>query len=142
MTVLQVPGIDLVETADVAASIDRFGATYLERVFHARELAATEGMADARRLDFLAGRLAAKEAVLKALRVPSGASTPWTDIIIERSAQGWPLVLLAGEVAQLAADRGCQGIDISISHEGGRAAACAIAHLTSIEANTAEGDPP
>ncbi len=66
-------GCDVHPISEIAESIELFGERYLARVFTPVERAQTDGpMA----LERLAGRFAAKEAVLKVLQVPSTTSVP------------------------------------------------------------------
>ena len=58
-------GIDLIETSRIADMVERHGERFLERVFTMPEVAHCEGKK--RQAEHLAGRFAAKEAVLKAL---------------------------------------------------------------------------
>lgn len=67
----------------------------------------------------LAGLFAAKEAVLKALG--TGLTIPMTDIVITHTDLGQPLVTLTGKAAELGAK-----VMVSITHEGGMAAAVGI----------------
>ncbi len=121
-------GIDLVAVDDVAASVDRFGAAYLERVFTAAELASCRpdpagGAAPA--ADGLAGRFAAKEAVIKVLR-PGDARPDWRTIEVHRSPEGWCDVVLTGSAAELAEAAGLDDLTVSITHDGGSASAVAV----------------
>lgn len=76
---------------------------------------------------FLAGRFAAKEAVLKALGTGLVNGLSWRDIEIRRLASGEPVVVLSGGVERLATTKGVVEIFISISHSGTVAMASAIA---------------
>ena len=67
-------GTDLVHVPDVAASIDRFGARYLHRVYTDAELDTCRSGAGGWSPERLAARFAAKEAVLKVLRPADGVS--------------------------------------------------------------------
>ena len=69
-------GVDLIEIERVAAAIDRFGPRFLERIFTPAELAVC-----ANKVDSLAVRFAAKEAVAKALGAGIWRTgIDWTDI--------------------------------------------------------------
>lgn len=119
-------GVDLVTVAEVAAALDRFGDRYVRRVFTAREAAyclAADGSVAAARL---AARFAAKEAAIKALQ-PERPWTDWCAIEVRRRRSGRCAIVLHGEAASLAARRGIQQIELSMSHEGDLAAAVVIA---------------
>ncbi|MDW6059477.1 4'-phosphopantetheinyl transferase superfamily protein [Streptomyces sp. FXJ1.4098] len=74
-------------------------------------------LAPGRRREFLAGRFAAKEAVLKALGVGLLAGVPAWQIDIGRTEGGAPRVGLTGAAARRAADIGLDRIALSISHK-------------------------
>jgi acyl carrier protein len=70
-------GIDVVEVADVKASLGRFGERYLRRLFTPAEISAyVSGGGPV----CLAGCFAAKEAALKALVVPGESVADWRSI--------------------------------------------------------------
>jgi holo-[acyl-carrier protein] synthase len=88
-------------------------------------------------LDRLAGRFAAKEAVLKVLEVSSTAVVPWHSIEVRTGGNGVPYVVLSGHAAALAERQGIARIDISLSHDAGIAMAVAAA----VPAEPGEQDP-
>jgi holo-[acyl-carrier protein] synthase len=79
------------------------------------------------RIDTLAGKFAAKEAVLKALRTGFGAGIAMNDIEILRKEGFPPEVYLTGAVKDLAQTLGIQSWHLSISQAGGFATASVIA---------------
>lgn len=79
------------------------------------------------RIERLAGRFAAKEAVLKALGTGFGAGVAFTDVVISRAPGAPPEVQLAGGAAKAAAALGVNAWRLSISHSGGLAMASALA---------------
>ncbi len=113
-------GIDLVEVA----RLDRLLADHpvaAERLFTERERRQCRGGAS------LAGRFAAKEAVLKAFGTGLGPGMRWTDVEIVRGAAGRPFVELSGAAAALARRRGLRDIDVSLTHSAGHAIANVVA---------------
>jgi holo-[acyl-carrier protein] synthase len=110
-------GVDLIRVDDISASIDRFGAAYLERVFTPEERDAAGSRPEA-----LAGCFAGKEAVWKAIGPEQGS---WTDIEVLGAGPS-PKVRLHGPVARAAARAGLVHWSVSISHAGGLAAAVAV----------------
>lgn len=74
----------------------------------------------------IAGRLAAKEAVFKLLRV-TGETVPWATTEILRGAGGWPEARLSGRAAALAGESGIDDISVSITHDEEYAVAVAFA---------------
>ncbi len=113
-------GIDVVEVAEISAAIDRFGARYVERVYTTREIADCGG--DPRRL---AARWAAKEAVVKALRLGPDVPTPPREVEVVGSPEG-PGVRLHGGLADRARERGWRHVDLSLTHTDHCAAAAAV----------------
>ena len=79
------------------------------------------------RVERLAGRFAAKEAVLKALGTGFGAGVAFTDVVIHRAPGAPPEVRLAGGAAKSAAALGVTAWRLSISHAGGLAMASVLA---------------
>jgi len=71
----------------------------------------------------LAGRFAAKEAVLKAFGTGLGRGMRWTDVEVVNGPLGKPDIHLHGEVAARARREGLTGIDLSLSHSSNLAVA-------------------
>ncbi|MCP3468203.1 holo-ACP synthase [Bradyrhizobium sp. CCGUVB23] len=118
-------GIDLVEVAELRRWIEDPRDPLIPRCFVPAEL---EEIGDATdRIERLAGRFAAKEAVLKALGTGFGAGVAFTDIVIHRAAGAPPNVQLTGGAANAAASLGVTAWLLSISHAGGMAMASALA---------------
>ena len=117
-------GCDVHPIAEIAESIELFGERYLSRVFTPVERAQTNA---ATALERLAGRFAAKEAVLKVLQVPSTAAVPWHSIEVRTGRNGVPYVVLSGTARAMAQRQGISRVDISLSHDGGIAMAVAAA---------------
>jgi holo-[acyl-carrier protein] synthase len=128
-------GIDLVHIPRVQEMVEAHGQRFLDRCFTAAEqahcLSGAGGTGGAgggkRRYEHLAGRFAAKEAILKALGTGWRAGIAWTDMEILPDGQGAPVVQLTGQTAQIAAARGITGWFLSISHVETHATASAIA---------------
>ncbi len=74
----------------------------------------------------VAGRFAAKEAILKVLGTGWRGQIAWTDMEIVNNANGQPCVTLSGECARIAKRRGVSQILLSITHTSTHAAATAI----------------
>lgn len=113
-------GIDLVEISRLEALNPAIRERFLARVFTPAELADAQG-----RWDTLAGRFAAKEAVVKALGCGIGV-VAWKDIEILRAKSGEPLLVLHGAAQRLATELGLTTWSISISHTRASAVATAI----------------
>ncbi|GEN35911.1 MULTISPECIES: holo-ACP synthase [Aneurinibacillus] len=86
-------GIDIVELERIRKIIARQEKTFLERIFTKRE----EGnipQGEARKIEFVAGRYAAKEALAKALGTGIGKQFSFQDAEIIPEESGKPIVLM------------------------------------------------
>jgi len=117
-------GIDMVDCARLKQSIERHGQRFLQRVFTAGEL--DYCMVRKRRIEHLAGRFAAKEAVLKVLGTGWSGGIRWTDVEVRNAPSGKPTIHLSGQCRKIADDLGLIDVLISISHVGTHAIASAI----------------
>ena len=79
------------------------------------------------RIERLAGRFAAKEAILKMLGTGWRGKIAWTDIEIVNNQFGQPQVTLTGEVKKIAAKLGAGDISLSITHTANFVIASAVA---------------
>ena len=118
-------GIDLVDFPRVEDMVKRHGERFLDRVFTADEQAYAK--ANKNSVEKLAGRFAAKEAVLKLLGTGWRGKIAWTDIEVVNTATGQPEVKLSGEVKKISAKLGIKQISVSITHTANFAIASAIA---------------
>ena len=118
-------GIDMVDCARLKESVDRFGQKFLDRVYTALEQGYCLGKK--REIEHLAGRFAAKEAVLKVLGTGWRSGINWTDIEVRNAPSGQPSVHLSGRCRELADEQGLTAILISISHIDTHAIASAVA---------------
>ena len=117
-------GVDLVDCRRLARAIERHGDRFLHRVFTPGELAYCLGRK--RHVEHLAGRFAAKEAVLKVLGSGWSGGIAWTDIEVVPSPAGRPTIKLTGRCRELADAMGLAEIPLSISHVESHAVAFAI----------------
>lgn len=111
--------------------VNRHGGRFLNRIFTAAEQAYAE--ANKNKMEKLAGRFAAKEAILKLLGTGWRGKIAWTDIEIVNSPSGQPVVTLSGEVEKIAEKLGIKHISISITHTANFAIASAVALAESDE---------
>jgi holo-[acyl-carrier protein] synthase len=118
-------GIDLVDCPRIEAMIERHGERFIQRVFTAAEQAYAE--ANKNKIEKLAGRFAAKEAILKLVGTGWRGKIAWTDIEIINNSSGQPEVTLGGEVEKIADKLGIKHISISITHTANFAIASAVA---------------
>jgi len=133
-------GVDMIE-------IDRIARTaanprFLARLYAPEEICLINARTGWRRAEIIAGRFAAKEAVIKVLlaalataRTQAAAGPSWQasggtvharEIATLTQDGGAPQVLLTGETATLAASLGLTQIAISLSHTKSHAVAFAI----------------
>jgi holo-[acyl-carrier protein] synthase len=117
-------GVDLVETARIDHSLERFGERFLHRVFTAGEIEYCQSMKFPAR--HFAARFAAKEAVSKAFGTGIGKAMGWRDIDVHRHPSGQPFVILEGGAKQLAADRQIANVWISLTHTDHHAVAMIV----------------
>ena len=118
-------GIDLVDFGRIEEMVGRHGERFLERVF-------TENEQDyagksKNRIEKLAGRFAAKEAILKLIGAGWRGKIAWTDIEVLNNELGQPIVTLRGEVERLAKEMGIEQVSLSITHTSNFAIASAVA---------------
>jgi holo-[acyl-carrier protein] synthase len=117
-------GIDVIEVDRIRRATVRWGEGFLSRVFTPGERRhAGVALTSAERL---AGRFAAKEAVMKALGL-GWRRMAWREIEIEGDPLGRPVVRLTGRAAEVAAELGVQAWFVSISHTRTLAVAHAVA---------------
>jgi holo-[acyl-carrier protein] synthase len=118
-------GIDIVETARIRKLVDEHAEHFLNRVFTAGEQAYC-AMNPKRYFEHLAGRFAAKEAVLKVLGTGWRGGIAWTDVEVIKEVSGQPKIVLSGECERIAKEQGIERWFISISHIETHATASAI----------------
>jgi holo-[acyl-carrier protein] synthase len=118
-------GIDLVDCPRIEQMIQRHGERFVKKVFTAAEQAYAE--ANKNEVEKLAGRFAAKEAILKLVGTGWRGKIAWTDIEIINNATGQPEVNLNGEVRIIAEQLGIKHISVSITHTANFAIASAVA---------------
>jgi holo-[acyl-carrier protein] synthase len=118
-------GIDIVETARIRALVDNHGQHFLDRVFTPAEQQYCS-MNPKRYFEHLAGRFAAKEAVLKVLGTGWRGGIAWTDVEITKETSGQPRIVLSGECLRIAGELGIARWHVSISHIETHATASAI----------------
>ena len=120
-------GIDLCDTARIGDMLEKHGQRFLDRCFTPTEQEYSQKGMTARQVEFLAGRFAAKEAVVKALGTGISGGIDFINVEILREGNGRPVVKLHAHAAQRAEELGVKQIHISISHLKTHAMASAIA---------------
>lgn len=99
---------------------------FAARAYTAAELAECADMRPRRRAEYLAGRFAVKEAVVKALAAVDAQPAVLRDVETLGDATGTPTVRLSGELLGRARALGATHLAVSITHEGGTAAAVVL----------------
>ena len=118
-------GIDLVDLPRVTRMLSDKGEHAMQRLFTAAEREYLASRPDP--TGHAAARIAAKEAVYKAMQsLPGARAIGWRDIEVTRDDAGRPAVQLSGLAARLAADQGGVRIQVSLTHSGTAAGAIAV----------------
>lgn len=117
-------GVDIAEVYRIRETIART-PRFAERVFTAREREYCESRGAAAAQSY-AGRFAAKEAFLKALKTGWRGKIAWTDIEVVNDADGVPVFEINGEAKRLMEGTGAAVVHLSISHTAEHAVAQVI----------------
>jgi len=117
-------GVDLVEVDRIRAALERHGDRFANRIFTEGEQ--SQAGNGPLRVQFFAGRFAAKEAVMKALGTGWERGVSWTDIDVRRLPSGKPEIVLRGKCKEIADGLGIGRWEVSITHTGGHAAASVL----------------
>lgn len=118
-------GIDLVEVSEAQRLLERWGERLLRRVLTEQER--TYVLRFPRPAKYLAVRLAAKEAVYKALQgIPGTREVGWRDIEVERGEEGRPGIRLHGAAIAITERAGVVRISLSLTHTDRTAGAVAV----------------
>jgi holo-[acyl-carrier protein] synthase len=116
-------GLDATDIGRIAATVERYGSRFLERVFTEGEIAyCTRRKVPA---IHLAGRFAAKEAAMKALGTGHSRGVLWRDIEVVRGG-GPPQLQLHGGAARHFASLGAVSSLVTITHSDALALAQVI----------------
>jgi len=117
-------GLDLVKIDRVRAIAERWQARFLDRLYTDAER--RDCMKKASPYASLAGRFAAKEAVLKALGTGWSDGISWRDIQVLTDRAGRPRATVSGRVKTLMKRAGVTDIHVSLSHDTDYAVAEAV----------------
>jgi len=114
-------GIDLIQTDRVKKALDRWGNKFANKILGDEEMDVFRNKIN--KVQYLCGRFAAKEAVIKTLGAFLATRVSFTQIQILNDLYGKPYVHLDGDIFERLIDK---EIKISITHERDMAAAIAI----------------
>lgn len=117
-------GTDIVSVARIRRLIQAHGLKFLARWFTSAEIAYCQAKAEPAR--HFAARLAAKESVVKALRLTWDGPIPWRDIEIRADETGAPQVRLHGALSLSVSRVTVPAIEVSLSHCANYATAVAL----------------
>ena len=118
-------GIDLIELDRVRDMLERRREQVFDRLLTPHEREYVESRDDP--VPHVAARLAAKEAVYKALQdLPGARGVGWRDIEVWRDESGRPSVTLSGTALDTANANGPLQIHLSLTHTHISAAAVAV----------------
>ena len=121
---IQGHGLALIECSRIKAVLDRHGERFLKRVLTPAEQERASQFKHP--IPYIAGRWAAKEAILKMMGTGWRGRIAWTDMEILPDRLGQPVVTLSGETARIAAEKSIGRVLLSITHTEHYAAASAI----------------
>jgi holo-[acyl-carrier protein] synthase len=117
-------GLDLVKIDRVRAMAERWQERFLQRLYTDAERTLSAGRASP--YPFLAGRFAAKEAILKAIGTGWSGGVRWLDLQILNDTAGKPFAVASGRARALLHGAGVTHILVTVSHDGDYAVAEAI----------------
>ena len=118
-------GIDLVDLARIARMLSAKGEHAMARLFTPEERAYLATRPDP--TGNAAARIAAKEAVYKAMQsLPGARAIGWRDIEVTRDEEGRPAIRLHGLAERLAEEVGGVTIQVSLTHSATSAGAVAV----------------
>ena len=106
-------GVDIVELSRIRLALNRSGSKFIEELLNRNEIAQNTERVMA--VPFIAGRLAAKEAVAKALGTGFNGFH-WHEIEIYNHPNGQPFVVLVGRADLIASQKNIVSCLVSISH--------------------------
>jgi holo-[acyl-carrier protein] synthase len=107
-------GVDLAEVPRIKASIERFGAKFINRIYTPSEIAYVERKAN--RFERYAARFAAKEAGMKAIGTGWKHGVRWQDFEVANLPTGKPTLRFHGVAAQIADRLKVRNVSLSLTH--------------------------
>lgn len=117
--------LQVVEIHPFKHLLEREGENFIKQHYTSLERSVTD--TGERRIQYLAGRMAAKKAIATVINTNNNRSGFWLDIEILRLPTGQPLVVLFGRCQEIATRLGIEQWLLSISHTTTYAVASAIA---------------
>jgi holo-[acyl-carrier protein] synthase len=108
-------GIDIMSTARIKMTIERFGSRFFRRIYTEYEIEFTRRR-NRGALQFYASCWAVKEAAMKALGTGARRGVRFRDIEVHHERTGKPFLLLYGVAAEFAQRLEVDNIAVSMSH--------------------------
>jgi holo-[acyl-carrier protein] synthase len=109
-------GLDIVEKQRIKEAIDRLGERFIRRILTKREISLIpEG--EMRKIEYISGRFAAKEAFSKAIGTGIGLNLSFQDLEILREANGKPIIIISGQWCERNDPMNKHRYHVSITHE-------------------------
>ncbi|MFC9279819.1 holo-ACP synthase [Streptomyces collinus] len=130
-------GLDVLDRTELDRLLER--RWFLRYCYAPEELARSQDLTGGRRREYLCGRFAAKEAVLKALGRGLFQGVAPHDIVVGRTPDGGPLVELRAAAAEAAPS---VTVTVSITHKADVVAAVAVATCGAPQHATENADDP
>ena len=113
-------GTDIVQINRIEKIMQKFPKEFISRILTSSEISKYDNLDDKLKINFLAKRYAAKEAIAKAFGVGIGGELSFQDIEIENASNGKPNAFIHSEIGNH------KKIDISISDDYPIAVAFAV----------------
>lgn len=114
-------GIDIEEVWRIKGAIERYGESFLKRVFTANEIAYCSKKRNP--YERYAARFAAKEAGMKALGTGWRRGITWRDFEVGHVPGGKPVLMLSGVALEIYGQLGGTNIALSLTHSATQAMA-------------------
>ena len=108
-------GTDIIEISRIKESVEKYGQSFLKRVFSDPEIEYCEQKGQVKYQHY-AARFASKEAVSKMLGTGFNGTFAWNDIEVINDEFGKPQVNLYNGAKKIFDEENLKKIDISISH--------------------------
>jgi holo-[acyl-carrier protein] synthase len=121
-------GIDVCRIERIERYLERYGERFTRRCFTPREIERNSRYASG--AEQFAGCIAVKEAASKALGTGWRRGVHWKCFEVAHEPSGKPTLRSHGRAAEIAAQMGVAHVNVSITHDGGVAAAVVIFEAT------------
>lgn len=109
-------GLDIVEKQRIKEAIDRLGERFIRRILTEREISLIpEG--ETRKIEYISGRFAAKEAFSKAIGTGIGLNLSFHDFEILREVNGKPIISISAQWREKNDPMNKHQYHVSITHE-------------------------